>query len=67
MAPLNVANRHPRPGMPIASSPLHDVLMKPTSSKPSPDSTLESELTRIFAFSPSKRNRQILMGYYGWE
>ena len=32
-----------------------------------PQSTLEAELTRIFASSPSKRNREILMGYYGWE
>lgn len=32
-----------------------------------PQLTLEAEFTRIFAFSPSKRNREILMGYYGWE
>lgn len=28
--------------------------------------TLEDELIQIFASSPSSRNREILMGYYGW-
>lgn len=32
-----------------------------------PQLTLEAELTRIFASSPSTRNRKILLGYYGWE
>jgi hypothetical protein len=32
-----------------------------------PKLTLEDELIRIFASSPSARNREILMGYYGWE
>ena len=67
MAAPNVANRNPRPRMSIASSTSHDVLMKPTSAKLSRDLTLEAELTRIFASSPSTRNRKIFMGYYGWE
>jgi hypothetical protein len=29
--------------------------------------TLENELIRIFATSPSMRNREILIGYYGWK
>jgi hypothetical protein len=29
--------------------------------------TLEEELIQIFGSTPSKRNRQILIGYYGWE
>ena len=32
-----------------------------------PQQTLEAELTQIFASSPSKRNREILVGYYGWQ
>ena len=32
-----------------------------------PKLTLEDEIIRIFASSPSTRNREILMGYYGWE
>jgi hypothetical protein len=32
-----------------------------------PKLTLEDELIRIFASSPSTRNREILMGYYGWK
>ena len=32
-----------------------------------PQLTLEDELIQIFASSPSTRNREILMGYYGWE
>ncbi len=67
MAAPNVANRHPRPGMPIAPSALQGVLMKPMSSKMSPDLTLEAELIRIFASLPCTRNQEILMGYYGWE
>ncbi|MGA2796688.1 MAG: sigma factor-like helix-turn-helix DNA-binding protein [Thermoguttaceae bacterium] len=37
------------------------------SAKLSRDLTLEAELSRIFASSPSTRNREILMGYYGWK
>ena len=29
--------------------------------------TLEQELIDIFASSPFQRNRDILIGYYGWE
>ena len=29
--------------------------------------TLEEELIEIFATTPFTRNRQILIGYYGWE
>ena len=29
--------------------------------------TLEQELIEIFAVSPYQRNREILIGYYGWE
>ncbi|MBU4271458.1 MAG: hypothetical protein KKA28_06305 [Planctomycetes bacterium] len=29
--------------------------------------TLEQELIDIFASTPSQRNREILIGYYGWE
>ena len=29
--------------------------------------TLEQELIGIFAATPSRRNREILIGYYGWE
>ena len=29
--------------------------------------TLEQELIDIFASTPSQRNREILVGYYGWE
>jgi len=32
-----------------------------------PQSSLEDELIQIFASSPSARNRDILIGYYGWE
>jgi hypothetical protein len=32
-----------------------------------PQSTLEDELIQIFASLPSTRNREILIGYYGWE
>ncbi len=32
-----------------------------------PQLTLEDELIQIFASSPSTRNREILIGYYGWE
>jgi hypothetical protein len=67
MATTDVANRNSRSGKPIASSALLKVLMKPMSAKQSRDLTLESELTRIFASSPSTRNQQILMGYYGWN
>ena len=29
--------------------------------------TLEQELIGIFAATPSRRNREILIGYYGWQ
>ena len=29
--------------------------------------TLERELIDIFAATPYQRNREILIGYYGWE
>ncbi|HYW79540.1 MAG TPA: sigma factor-like helix-turn-helix DNA-binding protein, partial [Thermoguttaceae bacterium] len=32
-----------------------------------PHRTLESELIDIFGSTPYERNRQILVGYYGWE
>jgi hypothetical protein len=32
-----------------------------------PRQTLEDELIQIFAVSRSERNREILIGYYGWE
>ena len=29
--------------------------------------TVEQELIEVFASTPSQRNREILVGYYGWE
>ena len=29
--------------------------------------TLERELIELFASVPSRRNREILIGYYGWD